>query len=74
MRKLGIAPAWHTLESNRIENIIDTLFPTYHEGGRESDAKTLDNIQLFSENRLSRVANSLQSRKTLGPDVIPTEP
>lgn len=40
---------------------------------RKSNAKTLDNIPLFSEDELSRAANSLQGKKADDAGGIPAK-
>lgn len=63
MGKIGTASPCLALESDRVKNIVDTLFPTYPARIRKYDAETLNNIPLFSEDGLSRAVDSLQSRK-----------
>lgn len=73
MLKLSTKTANPILERDRIRNVGDTLFPTHPERIDEVKEERMHDIQLFSEDELSKATNSLQNRKAFGPDGIPVE-
>lgn len=48
VRKLGRVSACLALEPERLENIVDTLFPTHLERAKKFDTEILNNTPIFN--------------------------
>ena len=72
-RKLGAFAREGPQDAERIQNIVDALFPSHPV--REIERETIEpaEIPIFSEDELILAADSLQTEKAPGPDGIPAE-
>ncbi|KAL7723971.1 hypothetical protein ACLKA6_017962 [Drosophila palustris] len=75
MKKLKARRALPYLEAEKMDNIVNTLFPTHQvrSSARSSEATSVTPVELFTENELVIAAKSLKNGKTPGPDSIPAE-
>lgn len=72
LRKLGAHTAGPIMETSKMEEIVDGLFPT-HAIRQPDEFRQVEEIPLFSEEELQQAAKSLKNKKAPGPDGIPAE-
>lgn len=65
MRKLREVSTCPVLESDRLENIMDTLFLIRPQRTPKSHTETFDNIPLLSKDESSNVVNPFRGREAL---------
>lgn len=73
MRKIGAQTTSPALSPAKMENIVNTLFPTHPRRDRGVSSHQESEIPLFSEEELLRAVSCMQNKKAPGPDGIPAE-
>lgn len=73
MRKFGVKPAMPELEADKMDSIVNALFPTHDIRTDDMEATGEDTIPLFTEDELKTAASTLKNNKAPGPDGVPAE-
>lgn len=71
-QKLGAQKPSRVMDSNKTENIVRTLFPSYPERAEAVFRQDIE-VPLFSEEELAKAIVSMKNKKAPGPDGIPSE-
>lgn len=73
LRKLGARAPTPDLDEAKMENVVNTLFPTGELMRYGDTASNVDPLPLFDESELRNAARALKNGKAPGPDGIPAE-
>ena len=68
-RKLGVFVREGPQDAERMQNIVDALCPSH--AVRKTESRTIEPIEIFSEDEFILSVDSLQIKKAPAPDGIP---
>lgn len=72
-KRLGAMTKGPPMDEEKMESIVDALFPTHRVVEWQREHVPVEEIPLFTERELQIAASSMRNRKAPGPDGIPAE-